>query len=310
MNDNIMKIFEQNKRLLAQVDKAVFCFREEEYDSALAFLAQEMDSIRAMTDAVLQDREYFELVSTDSVIEMLSGILKAKKSGDYTLLADLLELQLANFICNVQEMIVQREDFCAYDPQIDEQNVEIMSGKLPDAKAKELLLEPIIPEELLALDYRVEFTHCGEMTLAVPTPEGQSYYLHSNHRVSSEAFLLARKWTRKEGRRYLVFGFGMGYVIRELLPLIPEDAVVEVYEQDIHVLRLACAFSDVAGWLSDARVLLHCDPTCEQFQKRLLERKSDEVICIHYPSYCHCGNASAREKMKEFMPGMKLLSEC
>ena len=47
--------------------------------------------------------------------------------------------------------------------------------------------------------------------------------------VAQESFLLARSWLHPGAKKYLVYGFGMGYVIRSLLELLPEDAVVVVW---------------------------------------------------------------------------------
>ena len=53
---------------------------------------------------------------------MLEGILEAGHHMDYVLLADLLELQLSTLLCNVQELIMKKEDLsfilhCLFPPQ-------------------------------------------------------------------------------------------------------------------------------------------------------------------------------------------------
>ena len=83
MTENIKKIFSQNIELLALVDKAVIYFREQQYDKALGLSAQTVNMIKDMTDAVIEDREYFRLVSVESVVEMLEGLLETKKKKDY-----------------------------------------------------------------------------------------------------------------------------------------------------------------------------------------------------------------------------------
>ena len=90
----------------------------------------------------------------------------------------------------------------------------------------EYLDSGLSPEQLLEQGYRVEFTTCGEMTVSAPKLSGNTIYLHTNHRIAQEAMLLAKKWQQSGKTRYVVYGFGMGYVVRELLSILPGGEVV------------------------------------------------------------------------------------
>ena len=103
---DIRRIFEINKELLGAVDRAVCMFRIGRYDKALEWVADTADEIHIVADAVMQDREYFDEISTDFVGEMLQNIVESTRTKDYTLLADLYDMQLATFICGVQEHIL------------------------------------------------------------------------------------------------------------------------------------------------------------------------------------------------------------
>lgn len=328
MTDNIKQIFLSNRILLAKLDQAIYYFREEEYGKALPIVADTMDAIRNMTDAVLTNRTYFNLVSTDSVLEMLEGIIEAQKNKDYVLLADLLELQMASFICNVQELIINKEEFCVFDGALDEENRRRMrlqftalTGKKDFQKewnsksdylagAIHSLDEELHPEKLLEEGYRVEFAACGEMTVGVSSREGRTIYLHTNHRVAQEAFLLAEKWMEPGKKHYLVYGFGMGYVVRELLFLLPEDAEIEVFESDMNILKLACAFSDMRDWLEDARLHVIYDPGCDFLSGRLQKLCTEDKVCIHYPSLCHLKEEDSREMLLDFLPWARKIEQC
>ena len=68
MTDNIKYILEQNIALLSKLDKAIYYGLTGSYDIALGIVADSMGSIRHTIEAIITDREYFNLVSTDSSI--------------------------------------------------------------------------------------------------------------------------------------------------------------------------------------------------------------------------------------------------
>lgn len=287
MKEHIRQLFDRNIELLELTDKAVIYFREQNYSAAVEYMPIISEKMRDVIDGIIGDKEYFELVSTDSLMEMLEGIFEAGRTMDYVLLADLLELQLTTLLCNVQELIMQKEDFPAYSEETYVEQCKLMKEKLlqddEEASVKELFYEPLKPQELLENGYRVEFTSCGLMTVAVGTGAGTSIYLHTNHKISQEAFLLARTWFGKDIDSYLVKGFGMGYHIAELKKLAPE-ARIDVYEGNSFVLKLACAFAPIQTILSNKNVHLYYDPKGTKWEKRTAEQKDGEAVCIHAPS--------------------------
>lgn len=110
MLNNINTIFQENITLIAKLDKAIYYFRKQQHDIALGIIMDSMDQIKHSIEAIIVDKDYFNLVSTDSVIEMLSAVLESLKKEDYILLADLLEMQMVSFLCGVQELIISKED--------------------------------------------------------------------------------------------------------------------------------------------------------------------------------------------------------
>ena len=209
MLDTVHKIFEQNIELLTQTEKAIIYLREQEYEKALTIVADTAEYINYVADAIVQHREYFDLVSVESIMEMLEGILEAKRQRDFVLLADLLELQLVNFICSVQELIMKKEDYLAFNELDFIKNSILMQEKI--MKSDQML--PFFPEEelnhqeqiitneikkdldpayLLEQGYVVEFTTSGLMTIGSKDENGTKFYMHTNHSVGKEAFLQAR----------------------------------------------------------------------------------------------------------------------
>lgn len=280
MKDNIKNIFEQNIVLLSSADKAIYYFRRQQHDTALGIIADSMGLIRHSIEAIIADREYFNLVSTDSVMEMLIGILEAYKLSDYILLTDLLELQLVSFIIGVQELIIGREE-ATFNEDVYNENIQLLLDN--SIGLDKLLIEPIDPQMLLKEGYRVEFTSSGLMTLASKNGEAL-FYFHTNGRISAEAFMLARQWYRKDAKRYVIYGLGFGYHIYELL-FLTDQAEITIYEADLNVILLAGAFAKLKDIFETGRVKLVYDPTFQELKNKLSNLLKEEAFCVHYPSY-------------------------
>ncbi len=302
MTQNIRGIFERNIRLLGRMDKVIYYFREQQCDKALSLIADSMEEINYIIEAIITDRDYFNLVNTESIFEMLNGILEAKKNKDFILLADLLELQLMNFLLSVQELIISKEEI-AFDEERYQENISYMIKKT--IGNTELLQEPMISAELLESGYRIEFTSSGLMTMAAEN-EGTKFYFHTNNKIQTEAFLLARSWFKQEADCYVLYGLGMGYHINELLALAPNKKI-DVYESDANVIRLACAFTDLKQFLSEERVRLIYDPNYELLAERLEELKSSEVFRVHYPSYKNIHSQKGKAIVETGLPWLKVL---
>lgn len=285
MTAEIKKLFQNNVELLEMVDKAILYFREQNYPMALEYMPEVSEKMRYVFDSILGNKEYFELVSTDSLMEMLEGIVEASHSEDYVLLADLLELQLCTLLCNVQELIMKKEDYAFFSETMYREQCEAMTAKLKAGGTKQpegLFESPLNPEELLEQGYRVEVTSCGLMTVAVATDRG-SVYLHSNHKIGMEAFLVARSFAGQEADTYLIKGFGLGYHVAELAKQKP-NARIAVYESNGQILKLACAFSPLKKLLENERISVCYDEDGAAWHKRVENLQEGERVCLHMPS--------------------------
>lgn len=296
MTDNIKYILEQNIALLSKLDKAIYYGRRQLHDIALGIVADSMGSIRYTIEAIITDREYFNLVSTDSVLEMLSSILDAYKTEDYILLIDLLELQLVNFLCGVQELIIGREEL-AFDEERFEENLKLLKSN--GSGLEKLSGQAFDPQVLLNEGFRVEFTSSGLMTLAAKN-EDASFYFHTNASIPSEAFILANNWYRKDVKRYNIYGLGFGYHILELLSLSDQYEIM-VYEADLKVIMLACAFTDLKDIFDNPRVRLIYDPDFNKLIHMLESLSEDEAFYVHYPSYQNIRNEEGRRLLETYV---------
>ena len=322
MRDNIRAIFEQNTELIRRTEIALQYYREQQYDKALGLTAQAIGQLRDISEAIFSDREYFAAVSDASVAEMLNGLLQTKKKKDYVLLADLFEMQLLTFLYSIQELILNKEDYMEYDDAAYAKRTGLMKDKLAESirsgetnpdiaercilNVNSLLEAPIDPEKLLNDGYRVEFTSSGRMTAVIRDRDGRDLYLHSNGNVSKEAFLLAKHWTEKPADTYIIYGLGMGYHIEEMLHLSP-DSEIEIYEADMNILKLSCAFSKIENLLQDVGVRLVYDPDGTLIRKRLKERTRNEAVCVHYPSLRNVKSEDLREVLSGYIPWVKLI---
>ncbi len=300
MVQSIRDIFELNIGLLGKMDKAVCYFREQQCDRALEQIVNSIDEVKQSIEAIILNREYFNVVNTESMLEMLTGILEAKKNADYILLADLLELQLINFLIGVQELIISKEEI-EFNEGNYRKNIETLLAHSEGLEVK--LKEPINTALLLESGYRIEFTSCGLMTLAAEN-DGLKFYFHTNNKIQSEAFQLARHWYRKDQTTYILYGFGLGYHIQELLTLA-QGAQLEIYESDVNVLQLACAFTDMDQVFSSERVKLYFDPELILLEERLKEGKHDEALRVHYPSYKNIRNKEKKKLLSYTFPWLK-----
>ena len=290
MTDNIMDIFNKNIMLLEKTDKTICYFREQRHDIALVSIANSMELIRHSIEAIISNKEYFNLVSTDSVMDMLSRILEAYKMGDYILLADLLELQLVSFIIGVQEFIIDNEEI-SFEEDSYQENLRLLKDN--SLGLEKLALEPIDPQTFLKEGYRVEFSSCGLMTLAARNGE-DSFYFHSNGRISYEAFMLARSWYNKKVKRYIIYGLGFGYHIKELLSLT-DSAEIIIYEEDLNVILLASAFTNLQDLFETGRVKLVYDPEFQELKNTINNIHKYGELYVHYPSFLNIRSKEGRK---------------
>jgi hypothetical protein len=302
LTENTRRIFDWNTKLLGDIDKAIYFFREQQYEKALTIVAESIDMVKMVLEAIINEQEYFNLVTTKALMEMLSGILEAKKNKDFILLADLLELQLVNFLIGVQELIIGKEEIL-FDEENYKENIRLLLER--GIGFPSILAEPVDTEGLLEKGYRIEFTSCGQMTLAAEN-NGVRFYFHSNHKVQEEAFLLAKSWFDPEKHRYLLYGFALGYHIKELLELDTE-AELEIYEADLNVMQLACAFTEVKELLKLNRIRLIYDPEFERLKERITKLSDEEKIGVHYPSYLNTRLEAGKKLLKEMVPMLQAI---
>lgn len=292
MSNNLTQLFQKNTDYIDMIDKVIFYFRAQNYDKAIRTFTNFFNILEPGM-ALLQQvagAERFELLNS-----ILTQLFQAQSSKDYVLQADLLELQLRQYFIELQEDIIDSDGF-TIDETLFMNNRETIQQANPDLC--ELVYHGTSPYELADQGYEIEFASSGLMTLAMTDKLGR-YYLHSNGRISDEAFALASSWYNEETTGYIVYGFGLGYHIKELMQL-DTSITIEVYEADINILKLAAAYTRLAGIVNKPNVKLVYDPQYKHLLQRLTKLKEDEKFVIHYPSLRNVRDSAIKEKLENY----------
>jgi hypothetical protein len=114
-----------------------------------------------------------------------------------------------------------------------------------ESRAGELKVIPVI-------------TGTGAVTFRVEKG-GRTIFLHSRYDPAAEAWRFILDKGVKEGDRTLVYGFGLGYHIRELLKLVGKAGRVDVIEPNTELFREVMQHIDLSGFLTDNRLNLVLD---------------------------------------------------
>ena len=292
MPSDLNQLFQKNTDYIDMIDKIIFYLRAQNYDKAVRtstnffnLLEPGMALLQKVAGAVR-----FEVLNT-----ILTRLFQAQGSKDYVLQADLYELQLRKYFIDLQEDIISSDGF-VMDESIFENNREAIYQVNPDLC--ELIYHGTSPFDLAEQGYEVEFSSCGLTTLAMTDKLGR-YYLHSNNRISDEAFALASSWYDEEITGYIVYGFGLGYPVKELMQL-DSNISIEVYEADINILKLAAAYTKLTSIINKPNIKLIYDPQHKHLLNRLANLKEEEKFVIHYPSLRNARDHSIKEKLENY----------
>lgn len=300
MTKNIEIIFKQNIEILSCLDKTILGFQMQNHYAALNYCSGLINLLSSNMNHIIEEKDYF---NRDSVIfdqagidPILAGLLKAQEDRDYILLADILELQLKPFILSLQEAVVSKEKLI-YDDNQYQNCLELMQKK--NAELADILKHCLSPLQILDNGYYVEFTSSGLKTLAMNDENGVKYYYHSNADALHEAGMIAREWFQDNQSEYYIYGLGFGYHISELLEL--DDQIdIHVYESDLKIIQLACAFGYMDKLLDSDRVDIIYDPDFKQLNADINPLGEDSKFVIYYPALRNISNRYIREKLEDY----------
>lgn len=299
MQFNVIDVLKRNAELLGYINKIIHNFRKQNFDYALRMVTTVINHLNTLVELLITNADYFNsdniVVDTNNIMNMLSSLNSAQANNDYILLADLYELSLQPLLLKIQNIITQNEGFITDDAEYLE-NINALAKKDKTIKMN----YKSVSELLNKLDngYTVEYTSCGLMTLALET-NGKRFYFHSNNDVLAEAYTLANYWYSDEKKNYIIYGLGFGYHIKELFS-IDKSINIEVYESDINIIQLACAFSDIGNIFSKTNIKLVYDPDFIKLSERFSNITDRDEILIHYPSLKNIKEISVKNKLENY----------
>ena len=129
--------------------------------------------------------------------------------------------------------------------------------------------------------------------------EGQEFYVHSNNNPSMEGYILANSWYNKEKNKYIVYGLGLGYHIKQLCEC-SAGATIEVYEGNLNMLQLATKFGVIGDCLSTNQVSIHYDPMYKELTNRIRLIDDKTELVVFQPSIRMIEHGDIREKIEDY----------
>ena len=296
-------IYQNSTRIQYLVHRIVASCRVQNYDVVVRTFTAMTELLMPLLDAVFSDITYYnqemDVVNPEGVSASLQDILMAQENRDYVLLGDLLELQLVPFLQSLQE-VIRAYDGVGVDPVIWESNMKVLKEK-DGAFWKQLMAyheeyEKKNSEGTWEGLHHLESTNSGAFTMAGMDAQGM-YYYHSNVNPEKEAVDFANYYYDICSDRYVIWGLGLGYHVRELYRL-DTGISMQVFESDMDVIYHCLMAVDLSGVMTNGRLELVYDPDFTKIISAL--ENITENFVIHYPSLRHITNEKIREQMEMF----------
>lgn len=115
--------------------------------------------------------------------------------------------------------------------------------------------------------------------------DNRELYLHSKYDPIKEVKQFVKNNIEKNYSNYILYGFGLGYVIQQLMEQSPE-AQIFVFETNLELFKQACAYIDLSSIIESERVKLIIESDLQGFayQFQYYINKPDTKLLIHLPS--------------------------
>lgn len=289
----------RNAELLRNSIKGITYLRTQNFYSGLKYVTRVLSQIETLMDDWLNYSKKCSDVTFDInyLNEMLMELLQAQTDKDYILLADLYELKLNPYILEIQQCIMSNNEISFNHEQYKEifQRLRDNSCNFNNVDCGEFDISSVIPNE----KYSIEYTAGGLATLSI-IENGRKFYLHSNNIIAQEAWNIAREWYSEDKTEYIIYGLGLGYHILELLEM-DETLEVKVYENDLKMIHLACAYGCMDDILKHSkRFMLIYDPDFTRLNKMLENLNKEAGYYIYYPSLRNIDDKNIKEFMEDY----------
>ena len=296
IEQELRDLYWENARMIDWIALLVSVVRQQNIQRLNRELRVAAKSLQQNLSGVLSQMklfaEYGLTWGEDYLLSILSGLEQAQIQQDYILIGDLYELQLIPALQDIQA-IISGLDISLADDSWWKDNLEILKVKNPElVQALKKFEKRTIHGQ--AEGYFVEPTSTGFFTLALEEDE-RRWYLHSNRNPVEEARIWANRNYQLEKEKYTLFGWGMGYHVRQLLNLYSDMDLV-VVEPDIGILYYSLQYGDWQDVLE--KVTLIWDP---EYQKIGTLISDEREVLLYRPTVAHVKNQRLREMMNQIM---------
>lgn len=143
-----------------------------------------------------------------------------------------------------------------------------------------------ILEKIEALSHNFNFFYSKSEKLTVEyISEKGNVLLHSKYDPVKEAKVFAKKYIDHTKKNYILYGFAMGYHIKEMINLINEDENLIIVESNLELLKNVFEKIDLEFILNNKNVNLIFETTESKLANELKKYLNKESkFIIHYPS--------------------------
>lgn len=268
--------------MIEQLDRIVLFYRKQEFFKGSIELKHFLADLNLVVTMVFQWEEV--QIEKQNMLTLLEALLEAQEKQDYILIADILEDDILSALRGIQ---VELGKCCMWKNEW-EHNMQALVTCNEELYHE---LNKKTPEE----GYAVVAALNGQPTLTVWRDE-RTVLMHSSINPKKEAQLLVDAYG--EAENYTVFGFGLGYHVKEILERSQESKVV-VLENDLEVLRLAFTYGEWAQYLESRRLQIVYREKLQDLLK-LLKKYQADAFLIHYPSLQRVRDDKMKELLEDF----------
>lgn len=270
-SDSLRGLYWNNAKVLDEIGQLVHVTREQNLYRIRTWISVISRDLQESIRIILENMDVFSTQglnwSVDALAEVLTQLEAAQAMEDYVLLADLYELQLASMLQDIQAVLVML-DIPLVKEEWWEANLAVLRKDNPELTQALQSYAQKMKGDAPSRCF-VEPTSTGYFTMGIQTGE-KTWYLHSNRNPVEEARIWARRHYRLAKEAYTVYGWAMGYHIRELLQNDEEMDLV-VLEPDIEILYYAFSCGDWTYELQ--RITLIWDPNWEKTRNYISENR-------------------------------------
>jgi len=249
------------------------------------------------------------------IAQILKSVLSAQEKNDNILIADILEINIIPVLYNIQDTIRNCDEIkVTYNyfsknikclEKMDKKLAVKLEAKykyiIPYLKSFEMGEEFIqyasYADESNNKSYILETTQCGHVTLKIEH-NGDDYYMCGNVNPYRDSVDLFRECFNPDSEQYVIYGLGLGYIIKAMHAKVGDAVSVQVYENDINIIVLAFMVSDFTMMLMDGYKIF-LDETFSGFTEILGNNEYDPVLIMDSPSIRNIQNENVKEKMED-----------